>query len=329
MNFRHLVDGMLTPYLVLDRSLTVIYANQAYLDSVERKLSDIVGKHIFTAFPDTDDRTTPVREAFIRTLNGETIKLDRTYYHFRHADGTTSTKCWQCVQTPYYAADGEVAYIIQHAEDITEADKLRQRNEIIQRELDHRVKNLFSVIQAVAMLSGSKAETIDQFRDEFSSRLAAMGRTHDQLRDHDWDGLWLHDVLRDGLNQFCGDNCDQVTIAGPDVRLSPRGAQHASLLVHEMATNAAKYGCFSVPEGHLKIRTDYGEDPHCVHVSWKESGMTGIKAPETTGFGTQLFNFMPNISCERLFEEDGFHLKLTAKLLHAMETPKDLSFNAL
>lgn len=329
MDFRHLVDGMPTPYIVMDRSLNVVYANQAYLDTAERKLSDLIGKNVFRIFPDTDDRTAPIREAFIRTLNGETTRLDQLYYHFRHADGTYSSRCWRSVQTPYYDSDGEVAYIIQHPEDITEADKLRQRNEMIQRELDHRVKNLFSVIQAVAMMSGTKAETIDQFREEFADRLAAMGSTYDQLREQNWDGLWLHDILRDGLRQFCGDNCDKVTISGPNVRLSTRGAENASLLVHEMATNAAKYGCFSVPEGRLNIRTDYAEDPHSVHMSWKESGMTGIKAPETTGFGTRLFQSMQSSTSERLFEEDGLHVKLTAKLLHPMETPKDFSFSAL
>ena len=326
LNFRHLVDGMLTPYMIMDRSLTIIYANQAYLDSVERKLPDLIGKNVFHAFPDTDDRTAPIRETFIRTLNGETTRLERAYYHFRHADGTVSTKCWQCIQTPYYGVDGEVAYIVQHAEDITEADKLRQRNEVIQQELDHRVKNIFSVIQAVAMLSGTQAETIEEFRNEFASRLAAMGRTHDQLRDHNWEGLWLHSILKDGLDQFCGRDSERVTICGPDVRLSPRGAQHASLLVHEMATNAAKYGCFSVPGGKLRIETAHGDDAHSVKVCWKESGLSGVTAPDNTGFGSQLFNFMPNLTVDRVFEEDGMRLNLTARLLHPMEPSPDLTF---
>lgn len=326
LNFRHLVDGMLTPYMIMDRSLTVMYANQAYLDSVERKLPDIVGKNIFHVFPDTDDRTAPVREKFIRTLNGETTRLDRTHYHFRHADGSVSTKCWQCVQTPYYGIDGEVAYIVQHAEDITESDKLQQRNEIIQQELDHRVKNIFSVIQAVAMLSGNQAESIEEFRNEFASRLGAMGRTHDQLRDNEWDGLGLHAILKDGLDQFCGRNCDRVTICGPDFQLGPRGAQHASLLVHEMATNAAKYGCFSVPGGTLRIETSRGDDEYCFKVCWKESGLSGVTAPETTGFGSQLFSFMPNVSFERTFEEDGLRLELTARLLHPLKQPEEIEF---
>jgi len=115
-------------------------------------------------------------------------------------------------------------------------------------------------------------------------------------------------------------------MCGPDVRLSPRGAQHASLLIHEMATNAAKYGCFSVPGGALRIETAHGDDPHSVKVCWKESGLTGVKAPEATGFGSQLFNFMPNVSYDRVFEEDGLRLELTARLLHPMAPPEEIAF---
>jgi PAS domain S-box-containing protein len=317
---------MLTPYMIMDRSLMIVYANPAYLQSTECELDELIGRNIFDVFPDADDRVAPIRHAFNRTLDGETTRLERTYYRFHHSDGTTSTKCWQCTQTPYYGSDGGVQYIIQNAEDITESDLLRQRNEIVERELDHRVKNLFSVIQAVASLSGQKARTIEDFRNEFSARVAAMGRTHDQLREQNWEGLWLHEIIQEGLEQFCGSMCDKVVITGPDVRLSPRGVQHTSMLVHELATNAAKYGCFSVPDGRLQIRTTHGDDAHSLKVEWKESGLDGIVEPERTGFGTQLTSFMPNLKCERRFEEDGFRLTVEARLLHPMDDPHEAVF---
>lgn len=324
LNFRKLLDNILTPYMVMDPDLVIIYANKAYLDSVERSLDEIAGKYIFESFPDGDDRMARARDTFLKTLDGEPTRLERQFFEHEHADGTVSTKCWQYVQTPYFGSDDEVLYIVQQAEDITEAVALERRNELIAQELDHRVKNIFAVIQAVAMLSGERAESVDDFRDEFAARLAAMSRTHDQLRANSWDGLGLKDVIGDALEQFCGAESPRVRISGPEVRLSPRGAQHASLLVHELATNAAKYGCLSVEDGELQITITPGDDPHTLMVDWKETGLKGLKTPEREGFGTQLVKFMPNLKMQRIYEENGLLLKLEARMLHPMEEPDTL-----
>lgn len=322
LNFRNLLDGVATGFMVMDRDLVIVYANETYLQAVERRLEDIVGQYVFDAFPDSADRVEGVKQRFLDVLDGKVTRLDRQNFELHHPDGTVSTKCWQCTQTPYRDGTGEVAYIVQQAEDITEKERLQERADLMSRELDHRVKNVFSVIQAVAALSGHGAETIEEFRNEFTARIAAMGRTHDQLRDRNWDGLWLKTLIQDGLEQFCGSNCDKVTITGPDVQLSPRGAQHASLLIHELATNAAKYGCFSVPEGRLDIIIRPTSDPHLVECDWKESGVSGVVPPSRTGFGTQLTEFMPNLVCTRDYHEGGLHFRLKAKLLNPMDLNK-------
>lgn len=319
LNFRTLLDGIETGFMVMDRDLVIVYANAAYLSSVERSLEDIVGRYIFDVFPDSKDRVASVRKKFLDVLEGKTTRLERQKFTHRHADGSVSTKCWQCSQTPYYDGVGNVRYIVQQADDITEEEILRQRSELMSRELDHRVKNLFSVIQAVASLSGQRAETIQEFRDEFTARIAAMGRTHDQLRETNWDGVWIKSVILDGLELFCGKNAERVSITGPDVRLSPRGAQHASLLVHELATNAAKYGCFSVPEGRLDIVIRPTDDPYLVDAEWKESGVSGVVPPSHQGFGTQLTEFMPNLVCTRDYKDGGLHVRMTARLLNPMD----------
>lgn len=319
LNFRTLLDGIETGFMVMDRDLVIVYANAAYLSSVERNLDDIVGRYVFDVFPDNEDRVASVRRKFLDVLDGKTTRLDRQKFTLRHPDGTVSTKCWQCSQTPYYDGVGNVRYIVQQSDDITEQEMLRERSEMMSRELDHRVKNLFSVIQAVAALSGHRAESIKEFREEFSARIGAMGRTHDRLREGNWQGLSLKGIAHDGLDQFCGRKHDRVSITGPDVQLSPRGAQHASLLVHELATNAAKYGCFSVPDGRLDIIIRPTGDPHLVEVDWIESGVSGVIPPSRTGFGTQLTEFMPNLICRRDYKDGGLHVRMTARLLSPMD----------
>lgn len=215
LNFRNLVDGMLTPYMVMDARLAIVYANAAYLESVERRLEDIAGRYIFEAFPDTEERISNVRRKFLDVLNGHTTRLDvQNYQHIRR-DGSISSKTWQCVQTPYYGPDGSVAYIVQHAEDITEASSLRNKNEMISRELDHRVKNMFSVIMAVANLASQGADNVQTFREEFCARIMSMDRTHAALQGTSWTGLSLGDIIEAELRQYGGTSAPNIHVAAP------------------------------------------------------------------------------------------------------------------
>ncbi len=315
LNFMQLFDTMPTPYMVMDRQLHIVYANKAYLTMLERTLDQISGRYIFDAFPDTPERVASVRETFLQTLDGVTTQLDRQAFHFEHADGTTSTRCWQCTQTPYFDGTGNVVYIIQHAEDVTEEENLQRRNEAISLELDHRVKNVFSVVQAVAAMAGKNAGSIDEFREDFEDRIMAMSRTHSLLSRTNWAGLSLKDILDTSIEQYGGFAPGRAHFHGHDVTLNPRASQMASLLGHELATNAAKYGCFSKPGGRLDITCWPDLARKQLKVEWKESGLSGIRAPKQFGFGTRLETFMPNVSIERDYEDDGIRITIRTVLL--------------
>lgn len=314
LNFRKLLDNILTPYMVMTPDLVIIYANNAYLQSVERELEDILGRYIFDCFPDSEERVRSVRAEFLKTLDGVTTRLDRQFFALEQADGETVTKCWQCVQTPYFDAAGEVMYIVQHAEDVTEAVKLESKNEMIAKELDHRVKNIFAVVQSVAALSGQRAGSSEDFREDFSNRLVAMSRTYEALSRTDWSGLLLEDIFKAELRQYADVPSDRVSISGPEIRFAPKASQDASLYIHELATNAAKYGCFSSPEGKLDISWKKDPDTNLLVLEWSESGLSGIKAPTELGFGSQIPNFMPNIEVERIFRDEGVLVRTTVPI---------------
>lgn len=314
LNFMQLFDTMPTPYMVMDRQLRIVHANRAYLNVLERSLDQIAGRYIFDAFPDKPERVAAVRDIFLRTLDGVTTELDRQDFQFEHADGTVSTKCWQCTQTPYFDGTGRVVYIVQHAEDVTDEAKLQRQNEAISLELDHRVKNVFSIVQAVAAMAGKNAGSIREFQEDFEARIMAMSRTHGLLARTNWSGLSLKTILDASLEQYGGFQPGRVNFHGRDVTLSPRASQMASLLGHELATNAAKYGCFSEPGGRLDIT--FWPDPARMQlkVEWKESGLSGIRPPERSGFGTQLETFMKNVSIDRDYEDDGIRVTINAYL---------------
>lgn len=328
LNFRKLFDKILTPYMVMDRRLHIVYANPAYLEMVERKLEDIIGRYVFDNFPDTEERVEVIRSALVRTLNGETTHMERQHYHFESPDGSTRTRCWQCTQTPYYNDDGQVAYIIHHAEDVAEAVELERRNQLIARELDHRVKNMFSVIQATASLASQNVTDISEFRDSFISRLMAMSRSYNQLRHSDWEGVPLRDIFEDELEPYGGLRSSRISVEGPHVLFNAKVVQTAYMFVHELATNAAKYGCFSTPEGRLHISWRREEGGPGMFISWTETGLSGVTAPETTGFGTQLADFMPNMKIKRDYRDEGLHVEVYLPMTLAGQTGKAKRFVA-
>ncbi|WP_300379472.1 HWE histidine kinase domain-containing protein [Henriciella sp.] len=311
LNFRTLVDGMPTPYMVMDARLVIVYANLAYLDSVERALEDIVGRYIFDAFPDTEERIKGVREKFLNVLNGRTTHLDVQNYQHVHADGRVSTKTWQCVQTPYYGPDGRVIYIVQHADDITEASMLRSKNELISRELDHRVKNMFSVVMAVANLASHGAEDVQTFREEFCARIMSMDRTHAALQNVSWAGLSLHSILESELQQYGGPGSSRISTGGPRIQLNARTSQDCSLFIHELATNAAKYGCFSQPGGQLAVSWALDTATERLEIVWQETGLQGVSAPDHAGFGTQLGDFIPDMEVQRTYHDTGLEVRIS------------------
>ncbi|MEM5517825.1 HWE histidine kinase domain-containing protein [Henriciella sp. AS95] len=321
INFRNILDNIPSAYMVMDRDLHIVYANPAYLNYVERSLDDVLGQYIFDCFPEDEKRVNAVKERFLKTLEGKVTLLDRQYFQFTHADGSTSEKCWQCVQTPYYGAHGKVSYIIQHADDITTAEELRQKYEMIAREMDHRVKNTFSVVQAVASLAGQGAADIDEFREQFNSRLTAMSRTHSALCHKDWNGLLLSEIMKNELEQYGGVPSDRICMKGPDILLGPKSSQDASMIIHELATNAAKYGCFSRPEGRLGLSWWTERSTQTLIVEWAETGMSGITEPESKGFGTQLTELMPTIEVERIYRDEGLLVRTSVPLAIATRNP--------
>lgn len=311
VDFKRVVDGMSTSYMIMDHELKIVYANPAYLTSTQRTLPEITGRYVFDSFPDTPERVAEVLAEFNGALDGNITYLKDQYFELEHADGTHQTHCWRAVQTPYFGNDGKVRFVVQHAEDVTEQKALEERNRIISNELDHRVKNMFAIIQSIAELTGSEADSVDDYRESFSSRLVAMGRTHSALSENDWQGIDLQGILEAELRPYRAEDRSRVSLNGPPLMLTRKSSQDASMITHELATNAAKYGCFSQKEGKLDIRWTVDPTTQTLFVTWVESGLSGIKPPTRQGFGSLLTTMMPNLEIERDYRPEGLAVKLS------------------
>ncbi|QJE72223.1 PAS domain-containing protein [Aerophototrophica crusticola] len=169
--------------------------------------------------------------------------------------------------------------------DVTARREADERQRLLMGELDHRAKNMLSVIQSLLRLA--PARDLPTFQQVMEGRVAALARAHTLLARGCWAGGPVAEVLREGLEGFVEDPA-RLGIAGPAASLAPAAVQALALAIHELGTNAAKYGALSVPEGRVEV--DYwwlgpGTD---LSLRWREAGGPGAPPPQDEGFGLTL-----------------------------------------
>ena len=168
--------------------------------------------------------------------------------------------------------------------DITDRKEAEERQVLLVREVDHRARNALAVAQSIVGLT--RAPTIEGYIAAVQGRIAALARTHTLLAESRWQGADFRKLIEEEMAPFCGPKTDRCGISGPSVSLNPAIAQSLALVVHELATNAAKYGALSVPSGRVAI--SWESDRKNLTVNWVESGGPAGKPPERQGFGTQI-----------------------------------------
>jgi PAS domain S-box-containing protein len=183
---------------------------------------------------------------------------------------------------------GTVSGIIAGAVEITRYKEQEARIRLLMRELTHRSKNLLTVIQAIMRQTAANSTTIEDFETRFSARLQSLAGSHDLLVQEEWQGASMRDLVRSQLGHY-GDRVDsQIELAGGPMQIRPDAAQHIGMALHELATNAAKYGALSTPAGKVRVSWHTsaapGGAPLC-HLSWEESGGPPVERPARRGFG--------------------------------------------
>lgn len=208
----------------------------------------------------------------------------------------------------------------QHIHDaLVSAAAERQRSEerrhLLLRELQHRTNNLLAVISSIARRTLLDGRSMCDARDALLGRLQALANASDTLAASNWQGADISMVIENEMRAFAG----RYTAKGPALLLSAQAAQNASLVIHELATNASKYGALSQPEGSVAISwsVEDGQDEPRMSFEWKESGGPPAQAPTRQGFGYTLLrtvlsdaDYRPEIR----FESEGLHYRATVRL---------------
>lgn len=166
-----------------------------------------------------------------------------------------------------------------------------QEQTILMRETAHRAKNQIAIATALARLSARSAGSVEQLRDDIVARLSALGQSIDMMSKSPSGAVDLSDLVSTQLDPFTAGHAMRLSANGPRLRVSPTTAQSLGLVLHEMATNAAKYGAWSVPEGRVLIEWATTDDGG-LELVWTENGGPPPQPPERTGFGSSLIDMM-------------------------------------
>lgn len=182
---------------------------------------------------------------------------------------------------------GKPSHVVVLCHDIDENRQREEAHALIVGEMNHRIKNTLATVQGLAREIAERTQSPGDFQAALEARLTAISRAHDSLMQADWKGMTLYRIYDDFSNVFAAYK-QRYTFKGEDVEIAPQASVVLSLVLHELMTNAVKYGAMSVPKGRLhissSIREEFGE--RVLILEWSETGCQGITAPVHRGFGT-------------------------------------------
>jgi PAS domain S-box-containing protein len=236
------------------------------------------------SFVHPDDRAA-FRKAFDETMQGKSTGFDQEFRIVR-PDGEIR---WVLRRAQLIRSeDNRPVSMLGVALDMTERRDREDRIAFLMRELAHRSKNLVAVIQAIAHQTARHSDDISDFTERFSARLVSLARTQDLLTGKDRKGALLEDLVHTQIEPFVEGEGKRLSATGPRVVLDEPATQSVGLALHELATNAAKYGALSVPQGRVTIEWELAGKPgeaRPLRLRWRERNGPKVQQPTRKGFG--------------------------------------------
>ena len=192
---------------------------------------------------------------------------------------------------PLTALASPVREVNDVSETLVDAAAERKRSEdqvrFLMRELSHRAKNQLAVVVAMARRTAERSDSVADFERVFSERLMALARSTDLLVSQNWRGVSLGELVDAHLLPFAAGNKSRLVVDGPPIELGPDAAQSVGLALHELATNASKYGALSMPAGTVEVRWAHTAlDAAALRIEWTEAGGPPVAPPTRSGFGS-------------------------------------------
>lgn len=221
---------------------------------------------------------------FKQSLSGNWVE-----YVTARTPGTRTATHWSISLAPVMDESGQLLRVVSVARDVTADYRNRAHLDLINKELSHRVKNIISVISAMARNS-TPGQPVEQYLDVFTARVRSLAKSHDLLVSTDWNGLDLKDLAGSQLANVLGGG-NRVRVAGCSLKLKTQAAQMLGIAFHELATNAIKHGALSDAGGDVSLAwaiTDLREGQSSLSINWTEQTETPVRPRQRHGFGSQI-----------------------------------------
>jgi PAS domain S-box-containing protein len=279
-----------------DGDLHYTYANPAYC-KIFGVSGDILGKHpskILAA--GYGEQIGPLLN---RALAGERVSAELS----RPAMTAEAKPChYLTVFEPERDADGQVGGAVTAVFDITDRKQAEEQIRLLLREVNHRSKNLLSVVSAIARQTN--ASTQEEFAKRFSDRIQALARSHDLLAKSEWQSISVLELIRAQLAHFEDLIGRRILLEGPSLMLSVAGAQCLGMVMHELATNAAKHGALSNQKGVVEITWERAVEQGRFAISWIERGGPPVVPPTHSGYGSTVITRMAELNLDGAVDLD-------------------------
>jgi two-component system CheB/CheR fusion protein len=266
--------------LFFDKEGTVIDANEAFLHMTGYSRREVEARQL------TWRKMTPPE--WVKVSEEQMKQLEATGHigpyekEYLHKDGSRS---WML----FVGADLGDGAIVKYCIDISDRKRAEQERELLATELSHRVKNTLAVVQSLAMQTSGRVDSVEAYREAFLGRLQGLARTHDLLLDSHWRSADLKTLVEQTLAPYGVDHPEMVEVKGEPVALTPRQGLGLSFVLHELGTNAIKYGALSRPEGRLQVTWQIeARSDRRLRLKWQERHGPRVKPPTEKSFGLQL-----------------------------------------
>ncbi|MFZ4688790.1 MAG: sensor histidine kinase [Polymorphobacter sp.] len=293
LDFEALFREAPTPLMVLDTEFRFVAANNCYLGVTGRTWSDLDGQFVFDAFPDTPERQENIMRAFVLALAGEGNTLKNNVFAIDRPKDGFQDVWWTCEQLPVRNATGAIIGVMQHSRDVSNEVAAERMRDAISKEYDHRVRNILTKVSAIARRTAAHSGSTQAFIADFDPRISSMARAHQLLVEGGWERMSLSELVASEMEPYATPEIlghHAIDFGGPVVALSSRVAQALGMALHELATNAVKYGALSRPGGQLHVNWSVNASTGAVLFRWTETGVRGLGTPSPSGFGSTIID---------------------------------------
>lgn len=260
------------------------YVNPAFTRMTGYKADEVVGQTPrLLQGPATDRAVLAGMRAALAA--GERFQAEALNYR---KDGTTYMVEW--LITPVREADGRIARWVSAQRDVTERRAAEDRQELLVRELHHRVRNTLSTVRAVLDASLRSSVGMAEFRQAFAGRIGSLAKTHTLITEDRTQEVAFDGLLRTELEAYDQPGRSRVTLRGPRVLLASEQAVPVGMALHELTVNAIRHGALRDPDGRLEVSWSVEESPAgpVLHWTWNEHDGPPVALPTREGFGTEL-----------------------------------------